>query len=262
MWQEAIVNAVAHRNYQIRGAQIEVDLFDSHLEIRSPGELVEPVTLERLLKRERVHASRNPLIARVLTDYGYMRERGEGIPRMFEVMESEGLHPPTFRLEGGCFIVILDSEPIYKQETMQWLAGLEKFGLTKHQKRILAYARENQGKFTSRNFQNLCNIDLYTASKEIQDLLHKGIITREKPRSRLYLLVDTPGVRSQNLPEEIKRLEPILSAKGFVTNGDFRQVFGVTTPKARTMARRLVELGWLIPEGERKGRRYRLAKPS
>ncbi len=85
-WQEAIINAGAHRDYRYEGLGIEVWMFDDHVDIRSPGELVEPVTLERLKRLERVHASRNPRIVRVLTDFGYMREQGEGIPRMFETM--------------------------------------------------------------------------------------------------------------------------------------------------------------------------------
>jgi ATP-dependent DNA helicase RecG len=91
-WQEAIVNAVAHRDYRYEGLGIEIWMFEDRLEIRSPGELVEPVTLDRLLKRERIHASRNPRIVRVLTDFGYMRDQGEGIPRIFQAMEREGLH--------------------------------------------------------------------------------------------------------------------------------------------------------------------------
>jgi len=93
-WQEAIVNAVVHRDYRYEGMGIEIWMFDDHLDVRSPGELVEPVTLMRLQRREHVHASRNPRIVRVLTDFRCMREQGEGIPRMFEVMEHEGLYPP------------------------------------------------------------------------------------------------------------------------------------------------------------------------
>ncbi len=259
-WQEAIVNAVAHRDYGIKGTEIEVDLFDDHLEVRSPGELVEPVTLERLFKRERVHASRNPRIARVLTDYGYMRERGEGIPRMFEVMEAEGLHPPQFRMEGGCFIVVLKSKPIYRQDTMHWLSQLERLGLSRNQKRILAYAREHHGKFSTRDYQSLCKVDPYTAGRDIRDLIRKGIIVRDKPRGRTYRLVEETQAESKQPPEEILSLMPILETRGFVKNADFREVFQISISQARNMARRLVETGWLIPEGERKGRKYRLAK--
>ena len=111
-WQEAVINAVAHRDYALEGTPIEIWIFDDRLELRSPGALVEPVTIERLERRERIHASRNPRVVRVLTDMGYMRELGEGVPRMFEVMEREGLKPPEFHVEGGAiFTVILHNTP-------------------------------------------------------------------------------------------------------------------------------------------------------
>jgi ATP-dependent DNA helicase RecG len=48
-WQDTIVNAVAHRDYALEGTPIEVSIFDDRLEVRSPGQLVEPVTIERLV---------------------------------------------------------------------------------------------------------------------------------------------------------------------------------------------------------------------
>jgi ATP-dependent DNA helicase RecG len=65
-WQEAIVNAFAHRDYEIQGLEIEVWFYSDRMEIRSPGGLVPPVTLDDLRSGEPVHASRNPLVVRVL----------------------------------------------------------------------------------------------------------------------------------------------------------------------------------------------------
>ena len=93
-WQEALVNAVAHRDYALNGASIEVWMFDDHIIVRSPGLPPAPVTLEQLRHQKSIHFSRNPLIVRVLADLGYLREIGEGIPRMFQEMETYGLHPP------------------------------------------------------------------------------------------------------------------------------------------------------------------------
>ncbi|MFQ5594008.1 MAG: ATP-binding protein [Anaerolineae bacterium] len=153
-WQEAIINAVAHRDYAFEGIGIEVWMFDDHLEIRSPGQLVEPVTMERLQKRERIHASRNPRIVRVLTELGYMRDLGEGIPRMFDVMEGEGLYPPELRWEADViFTVVLRNTPVYSVETLRWLRQFEPLDLSGNQKRLLAYAREHDGTFTSRAYQ-------------------------------------------------------------------------------------------------------------
>ena len=160
----AIVNAVAHRDYRYEGASIEVEMFDNRLEIRSPGELVEPVTLERLRQRERVHASRNPRMVRVLSDFGYMREKGEGVQRIFEEMEREGLYPPDFRMEADTiFNVTLKNTPVYSRETMRWLAGLESFALSGNQKHLLAYAKEHGSAITRRAYQSLMQIDAETA---------------------------------------------------------------------------------------------------
>ena len=258
-WQEAIVNAVAHRDYSLRGMPVEVQLFDDRMEIRSPGELIPPVTLERLQKQERIHASRNPRIVRVLTDLGYMRELGEGIPRMFEVMEREGLRPPEFSLEGGCFVVTLRSEPVYRPETMQWLKQFDSLDLSRNQLRLLAYAYEHGGRFTSRAYQKLVGVDIYTASRDIKELIRKGIVRRTKPRGRVYEIV-VPSSRPKEKPPELMALEPILREKGYIKNEDIRRVLGVNLARARDIASRLVALGWLEPQGERRWRRYVLRR--
>ncbi len=106
-------------------------MFDNRIEVRSPGELVEPVTLERLRRRERIHAARNPRLTRVLTEWGYMREQGEGIPRMFEAMEREGLYPPELKLEADViFTVVLRNTPVYGPETARWLKQFEPLALS------------------------------------------------------------------------------------------------------------------------------------
>ncbi|GIV55100.1 MAG: hypothetical protein KatS3mg039_1618 [Candidatus Kapaibacterium sp.] len=258
-WQEAIVNAIAHRDYALEGIGIEVDLFDDRLEVRSPGELVPPVTLERLRNREKVHASRNPRIVRVLTDLGYMRERGEGIPRMFEVMEREGLHPPALAIEGGCFVVTLGRTPIYRPQTMHWLQRYDGQGLSRNQLRLLAYAYEHGGRFTSRAYQKLVGVDIYTASRDIKDLMRRNLVRLPRPRGRVYEIITEPEKVPRQKPPELLALEPILREKGFIKNEDVRQVLGVNDIKARKVVQKLVALGWLMPKGEKRGRHYVLA---
>ncbi|MGB9887991.1 MAG: ATP-binding protein [Moorellales bacterium] len=259
-WQEAIVNAVAHRDYLLGGLGIEVHLFDDRMEIWSPGELVEPVTLERLRRRERVHASRNPRIVRVLTAFGYMRELGEGIPRMFEVMEREGLRPPEFHLEGGRFVVTLYSTPIYRPETMRWLRRFEGQGLTRNQIRLLAYACEHGGRFTSRAYQNLVGVDIYTASRDIKDLIRRGIVRLTRPRGRVYELISEPEKVPREKPPELVALEPILQERGYVKNEDVRRALGVSRIQAKRLLLDLAKQGLLKKEGEGRGARYVLAQ--
>jgi len=256
-WQEAIVNAVAHRDYGYEGLGIEIWMFDDRVEIRSPGQLVEPVTLERLRRRERIHASRNPRIARVLTAWEYMREQGEGVPRMFEAMEREGLYPPEFRLEAeAVFTVVLRNTPIYSPETFRWLKQFEPLGLNGDQKRLLAYAKERGGTFTSRTYQKLVGADIYTASRDIKDLIHKGIVRLPQKGGRVYELCPPEIKADQEEPGEYLALESLLRSQGFVTNTDIRAALGVSRRQASRVAERLCDLGLLKPEGERRWARY------
>jgi ATP-dependent DNA helicase RecG len=256
-WQEAITNAVAHRDYGFEGVGIEVWMFDDRLEVRSPGQLVEPVTLERLQKRERIHASRNPRLVRVLTDLGYMRELGEGIPRMFDVMEEEGLYPPEFRLEADViFTAVLRNTPVYSAETRRWLRQFEPLGLSGNQKRLLAYAREHDGTFTSRAYQKLVGVDIYTASRDIKDLIRKGVARRTKKGGRVYRIVEPSAPSPFPVPEEFIKIEPALQQRGFVKNKDIREMFGISRLQAWRLLQRLVALGVLKLEGKGRSARY------
>ncbi|MCX5916925.1 MAG: putative DNA binding domain-containing protein [Deltaproteobacteria bacterium] len=257
-WQEAIINAVAHRDYRYEGLGIEVWMFEDRLEIRSPGELVEPVTLDRLLKRERIHASRNPRIVRVLTDFGYMRDQGEGIPRIFQAMEREGLYPPEIRLEAeAVFTITLKNTVAYRPETLRWLTQFETWGLSGNQKRILASAKEHGGAFTSRHYQDLVGIDIYTASRDIKELIRKNVVKLPKKGGRVYEIVSSPSTQTKaQKPPEFTAIEPVLKEKGYVKNEDIRRALKVPAISAKRIAHRLVVAGWLSPQGNRRGRRY------
>lgn len=259
-WQEAIINAVAHRDYALEGTPIEVWIFDNRMEVRSPGQLVEPITIERLARRERIHASRNPRIVRVLTDWGYMRELGEGVPRMFEVMEREGLKPPEFRMEAGSiFTVVLYNTPIYPPETIRWLRQFEQYDLTPNQKRLLAYAHAHGGRFTNRSYQKLVGVDLYTASRDIKDLIRKGIVRLTKKGGRVYELLPQPQASTRPIPEELRKCIDRLPEGGYLTNATVRQILGVSQIKANRLLREWVSLGFLEKRGEKRWRRYYLS---
>ncbi len=258
-WQEAIINAVAHRDYGLEGTPIEIWLFDNRMEIRSPGKLVEPVTLERLRQRERIHASRNPRLVRVLTEWGFMRELGEGVPRMFEVMEQEGLKPPELRLEADVvFTVILYNTLVYPPETLQWLKQFEGVGLSSHQKRLLAYAHAHDGKFTSRVYQKLVGVDIYTASKDIKDLLRKGIVLQLKKGGRIYRLSkpDEQKVEIDYIEEDFLKLRSIIENQGYLTNKDVREKLGISRAHTTRLLQEWVSRGYLLSRGKGRGTVY------
>lgn len=92
-WLEGIVNAVAHREYGMSGRYIKIAMFDDRLEIESPGKLPNIVTLDNIRD---TRYSRNPRIARVLTEFGWVRELNEGVKRIFADMDAFFLEPPVY----------------------------------------------------------------------------------------------------------------------------------------------------------------------
>ena len=90
---EVVVNAVAHRDYGIKGTDIQIKMFDDRLEVDSPGIFAGMVNKDNI---RYTHFSRNPKIATFLKNYGYVKEYGEGVDRMCKELESIGLPAPVF----------------------------------------------------------------------------------------------------------------------------------------------------------------------
>jgi ATP-dependent DNA helicase RecG len=189
-WQEALMNAVAHRDYALTGASIEIWMFDDHIEVRSPGLPPPPVTLEQLRMQKSIHFSRNPLIVRVLADLGYLREMGEGVPRMFQEMEHYGLRPPEFSAEGFVFAVTLRNTPIYDDDTLRWLTQFGNAEINFRQRRLLAYAYCHGRTFSTAEYQRIAEVDRDTAYRDIRGMIRAGILAPLKPKSRSYRIIE------------------------------------------------------------------------
>lgn len=92
-WLEGIVNAITHREYAMSGRYILVSMYDDRLEIESPGKLPSVVTVDNI---KETRYSRNPRIARLLTDFGWVRELNEGVKRIYSDMEKFFLDDPIY----------------------------------------------------------------------------------------------------------------------------------------------------------------------
>jgi ATP-dependent DNA helicase RecG len=102
--REVILNAIAHRDYSIANA-IEIYIFNDRMEIKSPGALLSTLTIKNLYELEGSHESRNSLIASVLRENKLMREIGEGMKRIFSLMQEQKLEKPELYSNGLWFRV-------------------------------------------------------------------------------------------------------------------------------------------------------------
>ncbi|WP_342685905.1 MULTISPECIES: DUF4062 domain-containing protein [unclassified Methanoculleus] len=101
---EAIVNAVAHRDYTSNGS-VQVMLFADRLEVWNPGTLPPSLTLEKL---RQAHGSvpGNPLLAEPMYLTGYIERMGTGTRDMIRRCTEAGLPEPEFAVSDGFQTII------------------------------------------------------------------------------------------------------------------------------------------------------------
>ena len=104
--REAVVNAVAHRDYLLSATDIELSVYADRIEIISPGRLPNGITPERM--KAGCRAARNQLIKDVMRDFGYLEHMGMGVPRKIVkgMLEHNGTEPDLIE-DGERFIVRL-----------------------------------------------------------------------------------------------------------------------------------------------------------
>ncbi len=178
--REALVNAICHRDYRLRGRRIEVRMFSDRLEVISPGGLPGFITVENI-KDE--HFSRNPRLVGGLFQWGYIEELGLGIDRMIEVMEQAGHSPPKFDARPYSFALALHNER-KKPKPPEWSRN------TNHrQARALQYIREN-GSITNREYRGLINtVSAETLRLDLVDMVEKGILTKIGAKKGTYYVL-------------------------------------------------------------------------
>jgi ATP-dependent DNA helicase RecG len=92
--REAIINAIVHADYTVRGANIQIAIFSDRLEITNPGGLPYGLTLEKALSG--ISQLRNRVIGHVFRELGLIERWGSGMGRMIEVCRQQGITEPKF----------------------------------------------------------------------------------------------------------------------------------------------------------------------
>lgn len=96
--REALVNAVAHRDYVSPSGGVAIHVYPNRLEIWNSGDLPDGVQPDRLGK-DQVSIIRNPSVAYVLYLRGLMEQSGRGSLKMVEACQRENLPPPEWRVQ-------------------------------------------------------------------------------------------------------------------------------------------------------------------
>jgi len=106
--REALTNAIVHRDYSVTG-RVMLHLFEDRLEVGNPGGLPGDLTLDEITTRGGASYPRNPIVARVMRDWGWVEEVGRGLLRIQREMARLGSDPPVFESGRRQFRVVLSS---------------------------------------------------------------------------------------------------------------------------------------------------------
>ncbi|GAG54106.1 unnamed protein product, partial [marine sediment metagenome] len=166
--REAIINAIAHRDYY-SPANVHISIFDDRVEIWNPGKLPPPLTLKDL-KEKHKSIPVNPSLANLLFLIKYIERWGTGTNDIIKWCREEDLPEPIFKEITGGFAVVL--------RKFQIPENLESLELNERQKKAIEYLKIHK-KITRKIYIEINNISPRQANKDLNDLLEKRLIKKQ-----------------------------------------------------------------------------------
>ncbi|MEX0804107.1 MAG: helix-turn-helix domain-containing protein [Candidatus Binatia bacterium] len=191
--REALVNAIAHRQYEDAGRKIMLEVFSDRVVVSSPGLPPAPITLANLRKGKYRPCSRNPVLAQCLSYFHRIEERGSGFRRMRDQMLNHGLEQPLLTAETGYFQLTFpgpgdDVDRIRVPETRLLVTPAVEAQLNERQKTMVLHLAQGN-ELTSRWCEKEFGVTRDTAARDFSLLVKLGLAKREgQGRSTRYVL--------------------------------------------------------------------------
>ena len=168
---EAIVNAVVHRDYSIRGSKIRLSMFQARVEIQSPGSLPNNLTLDSMEARQ---ATRNEALTSVLArmpvegiggsdDRLYIMERrGDGVPIILRETRELSGRMPEYRLLNGSEVLLTIPAAALEQSPARTIITVRSSGQPLPDSDVLALFPNKTGKRATTDQNGEAEVDLHT----------------------------------------------------------------------------------------------------
>jgi ATP-dependent DNA helicase RecG len=181
--REALVNAVAHRQYEDAGRKIMLEVFFDRVVLSSPGLPPKPITLASLRKGKYRPCSRNPVLAQGLSYFHRIEERGSGFRRMRDQMLDHGLEQPVLGTDMGYFQITFfgpgeNVERLRVPDERLRVTPAVEAQLNDRQKRIFVHVLE-AGSVTSGWCLKEFGVVYNTAYRDLDALVRLGLLQQE-----------------------------------------------------------------------------------
>ena len=192
--EEAITNAVAHRNFNTTSS-VQVMVFLDRVEIWNAGTLPDTLKIEDLKK---LHASHPPntTLASVLYLADYIQQVGSGTTEMVRQCKKHGLPDPEFVSVRNLEFRTILARDIYSENI------LVKLGLNERQMKAVQHVKEH-GHVTNREYRQILELPNRTALRDLNKLCKKGVLKKVGVTgrgSRYILSRQTRHKRAKNTP--------------------------------------------------------------
>lgn len=159
--REAVINALLHTDYSIKGSSIQIAIFEDRIEITNPGCLPFGLSFEAALSG--ISQLRNRVIGRVFRELNLIEQWGSGLGRMINICEQQGIPLPKFEELGNFFRTTL-------------YHGANKLFLTEEWHRpIIEYLKLNK-EILPKKAQELWKVTSRTASSRLKKMCEEGIL--------------------------------------------------------------------------------------
>jgi ATP-dependent DNA helicase RecG len=124
--REAIINALVHRDYEIAGAKVSVEIDDDKIVIKSPGLPVEPISFDDVKAFKAPSLSRNPKITYIYNQMRLMEETALGMETFRSMLDKYNLPTPEYSYQAPFLVLTFGRSiaAIRNTEGHENLAGL------------------------------------------------------------------------------------------------------------------------------------------
>ena len=186
--REGILNALVHRDYTNQGRDIKIGIYDDILEIISPGNLPNTLTIDQIYSgRSEI---RNRVLARFFKELDFIEKWGSGINRIKKLCSEKGLKEPSIKETGDSISLIFYRKLNESDGLATDSDGLatDYDGLATDYDKVLEYLKRSK-KITTKDVKSLLNIKDTRAKEILKTLIDKKLIVRVgKGRGTHYVL--------------------------------------------------------------------------
>lgn len=245
VFQEALLNALSHRDYQSQGA-VYVKHYPNKIVIENPGAFLDGITEENIITHPSV--PRNKLIAETLQHLKYVQRTGQGVDIIFREMLSSGKPFPEYRSYNDAVSLTIYSA-VDDVDFVKFIAN-EENGLSKSfslsELMILRYLKDNR-KITMSEAESLIQEARDQAQNACNNLKRYGLIELSGNEYMLTAkiydeLKNSVDYTKDKAIQYIKAREMILEYirdRGFINNELVRELCGFSQKQARIILQRM-----------------------